>query len=153
MILYHGSNFEFDIVDLARCRPGTDFGKGFYLTPIRERALERAKAKARTFGGEPIVTEWFFDETEISRLAYLRFGKESLEWAKFVYMNRTEDNPANTYDVVSGPVADDDLRMQFTLVKRGFLTLEELASRLVFGKANLQYCFRTEKSLRYLKRI
>lgn len=154
MILYHGSNFEFDSVDLTLCRPGTDFGKGFYLTPIRERALERAIAKARAFGGDPIVTEWWFDESKLSDIAFLSFEEESLDWAKFVYENRTiENNPDNNYDLISGPVADDNLRIQFNLVKRGLLTLEDLASRLVYDKPNLQYCFRTEYSLRLLKRI
>lgn len=43
MILYHGSNFEFDTIDLSKCRPGTDFGQGFYLTPLKEQAEERAR--------------------------------------------------------------------------------------------------------------
>lgn len=153
MTLYHGTNFEFNTVELSKCRPGTDFGKGFYLTPIKARAMERAKAKARAYGGEPIVTEWFFDESKISDICYLSFDKESLEWAKFVYKNRTEENYDNTFDVISGPVADDDLRMELNLVKRGILTLEDLAAKLVFEKPNLQYCFRTDKSLRYLRRI
>lgn len=35
MILYHGSNVAIDKIDLAKCRPYKDFGKGFYLTDIR----------------------------------------------------------------------------------------------------------------------
>ena len=36
MILYHGSNLEIDVIDLNKCRPNKDFGKGFYLTDIPE---------------------------------------------------------------------------------------------------------------------
>lgn len=32
MILYHGSNTAIDGIDLNRCRPYKDFGRGFYLT-------------------------------------------------------------------------------------------------------------------------
>lgn len=37
MILYHGSNTAIDGIDLNRCRPYKDFGRGFYLTDIRNR--------------------------------------------------------------------------------------------------------------------
>ncbi len=30
MILYHGSNVEFDSIDLLKSKPNKDFGKGFY---------------------------------------------------------------------------------------------------------------------------
>ena len=29
MTLYHGSNLEIDVIDLNKCRPNKDFGKGF----------------------------------------------------------------------------------------------------------------------------
>lgn len=32
MILYHGTNVEFDVIDLAKSKPNKDFGQGFYLT-------------------------------------------------------------------------------------------------------------------------
>jgi len=38
MILYHGSNVEIGTIDLGRCRPYKDFGKGFYTSPILEQA-------------------------------------------------------------------------------------------------------------------
>ena len=28
--LYHGSPYDFEIIDLKRCRPYPDFGQGFY---------------------------------------------------------------------------------------------------------------------------
>ena len=39
MILYHGFNVEIDVIDLCKCRPFKDFGRGFYTAPIREQAL------------------------------------------------------------------------------------------------------------------
>ena len=43
MILYHGSNTAIDGIDLNRCRPYKDFGRGFYLTDIREQAQRMAQ--------------------------------------------------------------------------------------------------------------
>ena len=39
MRLYHGSNIVIDSINLAMCRPYKDFGKGFYLTDIKEQVV------------------------------------------------------------------------------------------------------------------
>lgn len=36
MRLYHGSNVEIDTVDLSKCMPYKDFGRGFYTTTLEE---------------------------------------------------------------------------------------------------------------------
>ncbi|MDR1895055.1 MAG: DUF3990 domain-containing protein [Spirochaetales bacterium] len=36
MILYHGSNLEIEAVQLSRCQPYKDFGRGFYTTAMKE---------------------------------------------------------------------------------------------------------------------
>lgn len=41
MILYHGSNTNIQYIDLNLCRHYKDFGKGFYLTDIKETQLYR----------------------------------------------------------------------------------------------------------------
>ena len=43
--LYHGTNTTFDKVELDKCLPYKDFGRGFYLTTLRTQALARAKNK------------------------------------------------------------------------------------------------------------
>ena len=40
MILYHGSNVKVTEIDISKCRPYKDFGKGFYLTDITEKSLQ-----------------------------------------------------------------------------------------------------------------
>ena len=32
MLLYHGSYTPVEVVDLAKCAAGKDFGRGFYVT-------------------------------------------------------------------------------------------------------------------------
>lgn len=41
MILYHGTNADFDEIDLLKSKPNKDFGQGFYLS--RERAIKILK--------------------------------------------------------------------------------------------------------------
>ena len=61
MKLYHGSNTQIIKIDLDRCRPYKDFGKGFYLTDIKEQALRMAARTARIYDGTPTLTEFEFD--------------------------------------------------------------------------------------------
>jgi len=62
MILYHGTNIDFDNIDISKSTPYKDFGKGFYLTDIRLQAEQMANKKAKLFKGTPIVQEYYFDE-------------------------------------------------------------------------------------------
>ena len=40
LILYHGSNCNFDTIDLQKSKDKRDFGKGFYTTTLPEQADE-----------------------------------------------------------------------------------------------------------------
>lgn len=65
MILYHGSNVEFDKVDLLKSKPNKDFGRGFYLSDNQEQALDMAKTKVEQLEtGSPIVMAYQVDEVE-----------------------------------------------------------------------------------------
>ena len=39
MKLYHGTNIDFDVIDLTKSNKHKDFGQGFYLTDIRSQSL------------------------------------------------------------------------------------------------------------------
>lgn len=39
MLLYHGSNTDIKSISLAMCRPYKDFGRGFYLTELKDQAV------------------------------------------------------------------------------------------------------------------
>ena len=90
MILYHGSNTAIDGIDLNRCRPYKDFGRGFYLTDIREQAQRMAARTARMFSGNPTLTMFEFDleEAQSSELKVKVFKEPDWEWARFVMSNR-----------------------------------------------------------------
>ena len=47
MRLYHGSNIVIDSINLAMCRPYKDFGKGFYLTDIKEQAEKNGRKSVK----------------------------------------------------------------------------------------------------------
>ena len=62
MILYHGTNIDFDVIEFKKTRKYKDFGQGFYLTDLKSQAEELAAKRALMFGGTPIVQKYQFDE-------------------------------------------------------------------------------------------
>ena len=62
MKLFHGSNVRIDSISLAMCRPYKDFGRGFYLTDIKEQAERMAVRVARIYGGTPVVNSYEIED-------------------------------------------------------------------------------------------
>ena len=76
MILYHGTNVDFEEIQLSKCRPNKDFGQGFYLTDIFTQAQEMAERRYEfESAGAPLVLQYEFDESCLSseRLLVRRF--------------------------------------------------------------------------------
>lgn len=157
MKLYHGSNTEIVTVDLAKCRPYKDFGKGFYLTDIEEQARRMAARTTRMFRGTPTVTTFEFDIDKAidSGLRILRFDAPDSRWAKFVMRNRDLNivQPCHDYDIVIGPVADDAISRLLRMFTENFITEDQLLKELTFSKVTSQYFFHTEAALSMLKKL
>lgn len=156
MILYHGTNTDFDRIDFRKCKPNKDFGRGFYLTDIKQQAIEMA-VRRTSFEekGSPVVQEYEFDESLLSSkdLKVKIFKGISNEWAEFIIANRkTKGKRVHDFDIVIGPIADDSVVFQINLFMLHFITIEELVKRLEYKKLNSQYFFGTEKAIAKLKR-
>lgn len=163
MILYHGSNTEIQQVDLSKCRPYKDFGQGFYLTTIYDQAQKMAKRVAKIYGGIPTVTEYYFDEsiTANSQLQTKTFEAPTEEWALFVINNRNKDlqniacpecNHDQKYDMVVGPIANDDLALLFRQFSNGLIDVGILVQQMKYKKLTNQYSFHSEHALAYLSK-
>lgn len=152
MRLYHGTNVQFDAVDLLKGLPNKDFGRGFYLTDSFECARKTAQQRADRLGGKPIVKRYSVNEEMLKDLKVKVFDRPSRDWALFVRANRrgeigTEDhNRDNRYDMVVGPIANDKLSLQFRLFDKGIITLDAFVEGLRFGQVYTQYSLHTEKA-------
>ena len=158
MILYHGSNIAIDEIDLSKSRPGKDFGKGFYLSADKQQAIEMAESKVAFLGGEPIVTEFEFDDSIISsgKLKVKSFNTYTEEWAKFVYDNRENfsDSPIHDFDIIYGPIANDKVGAQIRNFKNGSINLDELMRRIKYLKGiTFQYYFGSETAIKTLHKL
>lgn len=162
MILYHGSNMKIEEINLNKCRPFKDFGQGFYCTAIREQAELMAKRVARIYGGNPEITTFEFDESIFNdgKINSKTFKNPSEEWALFVLNNRDRKfkdisnlkcNTDNKYDMVVGPVADDDLALLFRTFTRGLIDIDTLVKEMKYKRFSNQYSFHKEKALEFIK--
>ncbi len=157
MILFHGSNTAIDKIDLGKCRPYKDFGKGFYLTDIRDQAERMASRTVRIFKGQPTLTLFEFDlEAAINQGLKIKiFNSPDEEWARFVMANRNINHPqpAHDFDIVIGPVADDTIVRLLRMYVENYLTESQLVKELTFSKVTSQYFFHTEAAIKMLKRL
>lgn len=155
MKLYHGSNTVIERIELSKCKPFKDFGKGFYLTEIREQAEQMAKRTFAIYGGEPVVTEFKFDETALNALVVKTFEEPGEEWALFIMANRDRNkvHPIHCYDIVIGPVADDTIATLFRNFDDGIIDLQMLVNGLKYKKVSSQYLFHSAEAIKYLQRI
>ena len=156
MKLYHGSDVEIVNIDLSYSQINKDFGKGFYLSDDINQAWNFAKYKAdkpKSRTKEAVVTEFEFDDSHLydGSLRVIRFDGYSLEWVSFIKANRQVRN--NDYDIVIGPIANDDVRTQFVKHMLGEITEIELMENLKWKRCTYQYCFISDEAISFLKII
>ena len=153
MKVYHGSDVKIKTVDLSKCRVGTDFGHGFYVTRFLKQAEDIAVRVASWHDSIPVVTEFEFNEFAFidGELKILRFYDYSDEWLNFVVLNRKnrEKRQAHDYDIVEGPVADDKIATQVDKYIEGAISKEQFLKDLSYYPSH-QICFCTMQSLQAL---
>lgn len=152
LVVYHGSCFEFDTIDLNKSHNRRDFGKGFYTTVLQEQSKEWAYRLAlREKKKKYYVYEFLFEENAALRVK--RFDALNKEWLEFIKENRSKGGLQHSYDVVIGPVADDDTMATVQLYISNILTAEEAINRLRYSKVNNQVSFHTLKGLQHLRMV
>ncbi|MDR1341687.1 MAG: DUF3990 domain-containing protein, partial [Prevotellaceae bacterium] len=155
MIVYHGSYIEVTKIDLTKCAPHKDFGRGFYVTKIKEQAEIWASRIGEDHSCKGFVTEFIFYENAFIDGAHrvLRFDSYSDEWLDFVTLNRRKDSPlpAHGYDIVEGPVADDKISRQIDNYIDGKISREKFLKMLRHKEPTHQICFCTADSLLMLE--
>jgi len=155
MKLYHGSYTEISVIDLTKAKPYKDFGKAFYLTKYHEQAKIWANRLGKEYKKEGIITEFEFDEYayEDESLKVLKFDEYDEQWLDFIVFNRSKRNPTHEYDIVEGPVADDDVTQQIDTYLEGKITKEDFLDELKYHKPTHQIAFCTLESLQMLEKV
>jgi len=155
MLLYHGSNSVIKIPDLTLSRRSLDFGTGFYTTVNRDQAIEFAnKVTARKGYHNPTVSVYDVDITSVEAgLKILRFSSPNRDWLNFIHQNRKLVYNGENYDLVIGPVANDDVYATLLVYEQGILNIEQTIEALKVKNLYNQFVFKTKRSLLFLKYV
>ena len=151
MRLYHGSNVEVRNPSLRYGRNKTDFGKGFYTTTQKEQAEKWTEIKLdRAKTGKKIVSVYEVDDALLanSELRIREFHGVIAAWLDFVVGCRK--GQVHDYDLVFGPVANDNVFVTVNLYESGVLSAEAAILQLKAYKTYDQLSFHTDKVIKTL---
>lgn len=152
MILYHGGNVIVRDPHLLKIQRELDFGKGFYTTSDMEQASKWARRTAlRLKQSTAYVSVYTVDEDKLRSLRILRFEKADQQWLRFVVANRKGMAPVHEWDIIHGPVADDQTMPVIDLFLDGMYDEEEAIKRLLPQKLKDQYTFKTPAAIALLQ--
>ena len=161
MFFYHGTNDLIGDIDFDKCRLRTDFGKGFYISSKLAPAREWAVGKSG-YSGVPTVVRY-----EINRdiwsdgsLKLLRFDNPSQQWLDFIRDNRRvnpvndiSSEPRHTYDVVSGPIANDKVADVVAVYCLGRINAKDAISKVKALPSVFQLSLHTALALSYIQSV
>ena len=150
--LFHGSNQKFERVSLEKSKDKRDFGRGFYMTTLREQAVRWAQNMFVRHGGfGQYVYEFVLDISPGLRIK--RFNGLNHEWLGMVKRNRVNGGTQHDYDVVWGPVADDETMRTLALFVAGIYTEDMALRQLSFHKPSDQVSIHTANALTRLRML
>lgn len=155
LILYHGTNVMFDRVDLDHSKDKRDFGKGFYTTTLEEYAVRWAENMYIRYGGEgKYVMRFKLEPAE--DLNIKTFEGLTREWLTMIKNNRMCGGTQHGYDMVIGPVADDNTIRTVALYVAGIyneeMAIEQLRSYVTHNQVSL-HTKKALECLEYLGRV
>ena len=150
IVLFHGSNQDFDRVNLEKSRDKRDFGRGFYMTTLKDQATRWAQNMLIRNGGLWCYVYEFVLHI-IPDLRVKRFDRLDSEWLDMVRRNRVNGGIQHNYDIVWGPVANDYTMRTIALFIAGIYTEDMALQQLSFFKPNDQVSIHTELALSCLQ--
>ena len=149
LVLYHGTDHLFQEIDLGKSVGRRDFGIGFYTTTIAAQAESWARSK-KVRNCSAMAYVYVYQAKIPDDMSVCRYGGLTIEWLEMVRKNRKIGGIQHGYDIVIGPVADDDTMVTVNRYVQGIYTVDEALKRLCFSRANDQVSFHTERAVRYL---
>lgn len=152
MIVYHTSNVVVNTPDVLHSRRYLDFGRGFYVTPIKLQAINYAQRF--TTWGETAYLNSYEMNARREDFRYKHFESYNEEWLDYVSACRL-GLPVESFDIIEGGIADDKVFNTIDLYFAKHISKEEALRRLVAIRPNQQICFLSQRAidtcLKYLK--
>ena len=152
MTLYHGSLEIVENPQILQANRPLDFGTGLYTTTSLQQARRWVKLRMeQSQASVGFINIYEYTPKRDLRTRLFRSANEA--WVDFVHANRTIQDYNHDYDIVTGPVANDNVYLSFNLYESGIITKRELIRRLKTYKLVDQLLFHTERSLDTLEYV
>jgi hypothetical protein len=153
MFVYHGSNVEVKEPCIVRPNRTLDFGNGFYTTTNHGQAVDFARRVTVNRGSGTAIVNVFEvnDSLAFEMCNGMIFPGVVDAWLDFVSDNRMGVYSGPEYDLVFGPVANDDVYETLQLYVNGAISREYTMERLKVKKLFNQLVFKTDRALSFLK--
>ena len=97
------------------------------------------------------VNIYGIDESIFEMVNVLNFASADEAWLNFVSDTRSGIDRTAGYDLICGPVANDDVYQTFILYSTGVYTKDQTIEALKIKKLYNQYVFTTDYALSFLK--
>jgi len=152
MIIYHGSSEVVRQPDILHSFRALDFGKGFYVTTVREQAERWARRKVVLDGGRAIVNLYQMDD-DMTELQVRRFSDDLSDWIEFVRDCRDGKLGYQDYDLIIGKVANDKVFRVVDMYHSGIWDKERALKEIRVYPNYDQLAFITQKAIDMLLRF
>jgi AraC-like DNA-binding protein len=157
MLVYHGSHTLIEKIDLEKCRPYTDFGKGFYVTKYKHHAKNWAQKSGKRNNTNGYITIYnYLDGSFVDYICKKKtFNGYTEEWFDFIVKNRNVESveQVHDFDIIEGPVANDKVQNRLEYYLSGKISKNDFLKELTYHEETHQICFCTIASLQALKYV
>ncbi len=151
MKLFHGSNEVIEFPKILTPHTPLDFGSGFYTTAEYAQANRWMRLASRHHqAGFINIFEFNMDDALSLGLSIKEFQRPDDEWIEFVAHNHTDAYYDHGFDIVLGPLPDEDSYLALTSFEAGSMTLDKLKDLLLKRDLSSQCLFHTERALKLL---
>lgn len=147
MIVYHGSTEIVKCPDVLHSYRPLDFGKGFYVTTVKEQAMRWARRKAGLLGKELRIVNCYEMSDDVFGLAVKTFDADLMEWIDFVCSCRDGKDEYMQYDLITGMVANDKVFRVVDMYHSGAWDKERALQEIKVYPAYDQTAFITQKAI------
>lgn len=147
MIVFHGSTEIIKKPDTEHSLRPLDFGKGFYVTTVKEQAEKWARRKAAIFEKNKAIVNKYEMSDNFTSLNKKQFDDDLSEWIDFVCNCRDGKDCYKDFDVILGKVANDKVFRVVDMYHQGIWSKERAIKEMKAYPNYDQIVFITQKAI------
>ncbi len=147
MIVYHGSSQVVESPNVKYSYRALDFGKGFYVTTVKEQAARWARRKADLLRTEKAIINVYRMDDDLNGFVVKTFDEDLIEWIDFVCKCRDGEKEYQKYDLIFGKVANDKVFRVVDMYHTGIWDKERALKEIKVYPAYDQIAFITQKTI------